>query len=57
MTPQELKVYRVLAELWEQFQKLPVEHSDDAAEVLLHIRAIQDKILARPTFREYLKAN
>lgn len=57
MTAQELKIFTMLSDMWNDFRKLPEEHPNDAHEVLFHIHAIQDKILARAAFREYLKTN
>lgn len=54
MTEQELKIFNQLGEIWNEFRMLPEEHPNDAMEVMTHIHAIQDKILSRPTYREYL---
>lgn len=51
LTPDEGKVLRLLANAWNAFLELPVEHGDDQTEFRHIIHAAQEKVLARPTRR------
>ncbi len=52
ITPQERAVVIALAEAWNSFLLLPVEHRDDQDEFRRAIHAAQDKVLSRPGRRE-----
>ena len=47
VTEQEAKVVGLLAEAWNEFMKLPVEHPMAQREFCTAIHACQDKVLAR----------
>jgi len=47
ITDQEEKVVDKLADAWNEFMLLPVEHSDDQREFRTAIHACQSMILAR----------
>jgi len=47
VTEQEAKVVGLLAEAWNEFAKLPVEHPMAQQEFCTAIHDCQDKILAR----------
>lgn len=53
LTDDEAAVIAALAEAWNAFCALPVEHPDDADEVRRAIHAAQAKVWARPTRRNY----
>lgn len=48
LTKQEQEVINKLAEAWNAFIELPVEHDDDLTEFRQGIHRLQEKILARP---------
>lgn len=52
MTEAEQAVIAKLVEAWNEFVKLPVEHTDDTAEFRHTLHALQCQILARPTRRQ-----
>lgn len=47
VTEQEAKVVGLLAEVWNEFMKLPVEHPMAQQEFCTAINECQDKVLAR----------
>ena len=47
VTDQEAAVVGLLAEAWNEFLKLPIEHPMDQHEFCSAIHSCQDKILAR----------
>jgi hypothetical protein len=52
VTDEEKAVVLLLAEAWNAFLKLPVEHPDDTAEFRHAIHAAQDRVLSRSGRRE-----
>lgn len=52
MTEDEKNVVSLLAQAWNAFLKLPVDHPDDLHEFRHVIHRAQEKIAARPAFRE-----
>lgn len=52
LTVMEKLAARKVAEAWNVFAALPVEHDDDTAEVRALVHAISAKILMRPGRRE-----
>jgi len=52
MTEQERALVMMLAEAWNEFTALPIEHDDDNAEFRHGIHALQRMILARSARRE-----
>ena len=52
LTLEEAKVARKLAEAWNLFCELPVEHADDTEEFRRAIHAAQAKVLMRPGRRQ-----
>lgn len=57
MNSQEKAVLYALADAWNKFLYLPVEHSDDIDEFRRIIHAAQEKILARPARRALNEAD
>jgi hypothetical protein len=55
MTEQEFKVVETLADAWNQFLKLPVQHPDHNDEFRHVIHDAQRMIFARVGSREYQK--
>ena len=55
LTEAEADCWAKTAEAAGLFFKLPQLHPEDAAEVTVAIHVIQQKLLARPTYRKYLK--
>lgn len=51
ITTEEHNVVNLLAEAWNRFIDLPVQHSDDVHEFRRIIHAAQEKVLARPALR------
>lgn len=47
VTEQEYKVIMLLADIWNEFLKLPQEHGDDITEFRFLVHQAQEKILAR----------
>ena len=47
LTEQEAKVVQMLADAWNEYMELPVEHPMDRQEFCTAINACQDKVLAR----------
>ena len=52
MTDEERGVINLLAQAWNAFVELPVEHPMDREDFCRMIHAAQDKILSRPARRE-----
>jgi hypothetical protein len=52
LSDQERLVVAKLAEAWNEFLKLSIEHGDDQGEFRYAIHLAQEKILARPARRE-----
>lgn len=52
LTDQERGVVLALAEAWNRYVDLPVEHGDDMDEFRRAIHAAQAKVLMRPGRRE-----
>lgn len=52
LKPQEAAVAHALADAWNAFLKLPVEHNDDIDEFRRAIHAAQNIVLSRPGRRE-----
>ncbi len=48
LTADEKRVVLMLAEAWNAFLVLPVQHSDDTDEFRRFIHGAQDKVLCRP---------
>jgi hypothetical protein len=55
MTDDETEILNLLADAWNVFVHLPVEHSDDITEFRQGIHAMQNTILARPTRRTLME--
>lgn len=53
MTQKENLVVTMLAEAWNEFLLLPVEHNDDQTEFRYAIHAAQAIVLSRSGRREY----
>lgn len=51
MTPDEETVVTALAEAWNAFMHLPIEHPDDQLEFRQAIHRAQNIVLSRPTRR------
>lgn len=51
ITTEEHNVVNLLAEAWNRFIDLPVQHGDDVHEFRRIIHADQEKVLARPALR------
>jgi hypothetical protein len=56
LTPDEAECWALAARLATAFFRLEMLHSLDGAEVATAIHVIQDKLLARPAYRRYLRA-
>lgn len=54
LTHQEMQVVEKLAEAWNLFMKLPVEHAMDQDEFCRAIHVAQDKVLSRSGRRQML---
>lgn len=52
MTDDEKAVVLLLAEAWNAFLKLPVDHGDDTTEFRHAIHRAQEKVMARAGRRE-----
>jgi hypothetical protein len=55
MTDDETEVLNLLADAWNVFVQLPVEHSDDITEFRHGIHSMQNKVMARPTRRAMME--
>jgi hypothetical protein len=55
MTREEAECWKLTAEAAGTFFQLPELHPNDAREVAEAIHVIQNKLLARPTYRKYLE--
>lgn len=53
ITKQEEAVLDMLAEAWNLFNALPVQHDSDKSEFMFAIHAAQNIVLARPMMREW----
>ena len=53
MEEQEIKVLNNLADAWNEFLKLKIQHPDDEPEFKYHIHAIQNIVMARKAAREH----
>ncbi len=47
VTQQEARVVDLLAQAWNEYLRLPVEHPNEAPEFCTAIHQCQDKVLAR----------
>ncbi|ANY85976.1 hypothetical protein [Pseudomonas putida] len=47
LTDQEAKVALLLADAWDEYLKLPIEHPLEQQEFCMAIHQAQDKVLAR----------
>ncbi|KGU84841.1 hypothetical protein [Pseudomonas mediterranea] len=54
-TYQEVKVVKLLAEAWNEYLKLPVEHPMEQEEFCTAVHACQEKVLAR-SGRRYMNS-
>jgi hypothetical protein len=52
LTDEEGDVVNALAQAWNRFVELPVEHPDDLSEFRSGIHRLQEKVLARPARRQ-----
>jgi hypothetical protein len=50
-TAAEARVVGILAEAWDAFTALPIEHGDDVTEFRHGIHRLQEKVLARAARR------
>lgn len=48
LTEQEAKVATMLGDAWDEYLKLPTEHSLEQHEFCMAIHRVQDMVLARP---------
>lgn len=48
LTEQEAKVATMLGDAWDEYLKLPIEHSLEQHEFCIAIHRVQDMVLARP---------
>ena len=55
MTEDEADCWKKIAEAAGAFFKLPELHAMDSQEVASAIHIVQNKLLARPTYRKYLE--
>ena len=55
LTEAEADCWARTAEAAGKFFQLPVLHAEDAREVAAAVHVIQQKLLARPTYRKYLE--
>lgn len=55
MTEAEKHLVELLAEAWNAFVFMPIEHPCDRDEFCRGIHALQEKVLARPARREINK--
>lgn len=55
MTPEEADCWEAAAQCAGKFFELPKLHPMDAQEVATAIHVIQNKLLSRPTYRNYLE--
>lgn len=55
MTQDEADCWKKIAEAAAAFFKLPQLHAMDSQEVASAIHIVQNKLLARPTYRKYLE--
>ena len=53
LTDEEKEILDITAELYNKMCRLPKLHSADNTEAAVHIHAIQNIVLARPTERVY----
>jgi hypothetical protein len=53
LTDQERAVVDALADAWNRYVELPIEHDDDQDEFRRAIHAANAKVLMRPGRREY----
>lgn len=51
LTQEEMEVLQRLADAWNAFMALPVEHSDQVAEFRHPLHDLQRQVLARPASR------
>ncbi|MEM7454753.1 MAG: hypothetical protein AAF456_10425 [Planctomycetota bacterium] len=56
MTAEEAACWRKLAEAASMFLQLPAQHGMDTDEAVSAFHVIQNKLLARPTYRKYVEA-
>ena len=47
LTEQEAKVAQMLADAWDEYLKLPIEHLLEQHEFCIAIHQVQDMVLAR----------
>lgn len=47
LTDQEAKVANMLADAWNEYLKLPIEHPMEQGEFCMAIHRVQDMVLAR----------
>ena len=55
MTDDETEALNLLADAWNVFVNLPVEHNDDTTEFRHGIHALQHLLMARPTRRAMME--
>jgi hypothetical protein len=55
LTDRERKVVMKLIDAWNAFRDLPEVHADDTTEFRHGIHRLQEKVLARPTRRDFDK--
>jgi hypothetical protein len=55
LTVQEAECWELSAALYKKFSELPVLHPMDNDEVARAIHVIQNKLLGRPAYRQYLQ--
>lgn len=53
LTSDEANVVRLLADVWNTFMDLPVEHAMDRDEFCRAVHVLQEKVLARPGRRAF----
>lgn len=55
MTPEEQEIVEALGDIFNKIVALPEVHPSDVPEAQMHIHALQNIILARPTLETWRK--
>lgn len=54
MTQEEKELFELLGECWNKFFALPELHKSDKCEFSAHIHALQNMVLGRMAYKQYL---
>lgn len=57
MTKDEMRALDLLADAWNAFLKLPIQHADDVPDMRGAIHAAQRIIMFRPAYRDLHKSD